>query len=692
MEDLMDKPMTSPISTRKHGDVLIVLSNNPPVNALGAAVRQGLVDAIEQAEADDSVKAVVIACEGQTFFAGADITEFGKPPVMPWLPQVVDRIEDCTKPVVAAIHGTALGGGLEVALACHYRVAVPSAKLGTPEVKLGLLPGAGGTQRLPRVAGVKKALEMCATGNPIGAKEGFACGLVDRLVEGELIPHAVGYAEEVRDIRPLPRSSERQDKLNECDPAVFDEFRKENGRKFRGFDAPEANIKAVKVACEKPYSEGVIEERKLFMELMSGAQAKAQQYFFFAERKANKIEGLPENTEPRPINRVGVIGAGTMGGGISMNFLSAGIPVTIVEMGQEALDRGAGLMRKNYEASAAKGRLTTDQVEKAMGLLSPTLDFNALADCDLIIEAVYEDMDVKKEVFGRLDAIARPGAILASNTSYLDINEIAASISRPGDVVGMHFFSPANVMKLLEVVRGDKTAPDVLLTAMQLGKKIRKVPVVARVCHGFIGNRMLMPRQVEATKLLLEGASPEQVDRVHVEFGMPMGPFQMADLAGVDIGWHRDPGRIENIRDALCAIDRWGQKKGAGFYEYDDKRRPSPSPVVEQIIEDFAAKQGVERRDISDQEIVERTLYSMVNEGAKILEEGIAQRASDIDVVWVYGYGWPVYRGGPMFWADTEGLDAIVDGLKRQEQRMKPEFSFSQLLLDKAQKGERFTR
>jgi len=694
MEDVMDKPTTSPISTRKHGDVLIVLSNNPPVNALGAAVRQGLVAAIEQADADDSVKAVVIACEGQTFFAGADVSEFGTPKAFeqPMLPQVVDRIEGCSKPVVAAIHGTALGGGLEVALACHFRVAVPSAKLGTPEVKLGLLPGAGGTQRLPRVAGVKKALQMCATGNPIGAKEGFDCGLVDRLVEGELIPHAVAYAEEVREVRPLPKSSERQDKLNECDPSVFDEFRKENARKFRGFDAPESNIRAVKVACEKPYAEGVLDERKLFMELMSGTQAKAQQYFFFAERKANKIENLPENTAPRDIKRVGVIGAGTMGGGISMNFLSAGIPVTIVEMGQEALDRGTGVMRKNYEATAAKGRLTSEQVEQAMGLLSATLDFGALAECDLIIEAVYENMDVKKEVFGRLDKIAKPGAILASNTSYLNINEIAASISRPGDVVGMHFFSPANVMKLLEVVRGDKTAPDVLLTVMGLGKKIRKVPVVAGVCHGFIGNRMLMPRQVEATKLLLEGATPEQVDRVHVEFGMPMGPFQMADLAGVDIGWHRDSNRVENIRDALCAIDRWGQKKGAGFYDYDEKRRPTPSPVVQQIIEDFAKKQGVERREISDQEIVERTLYSMVNEGAKILEEGIAQRASDVDVVWVYGYGWPVYRGGPMFWADTEGLDKIVEGLKRQEERMKPEFSFSKLLLDKAERGEKFTR
>lgn len=695
MTDVRDKPATtSPISTRKHGDVLIVLSNNPPVNALGHAVRQGLVAAIEEAEADDSVKAVVIACEGQTFFAGADVSEFGTPKAFeqPVLPQVVDRIEACTKPVIAAIHGTALGGGLEVALSCHYRVAVPSAKLGTPEVKLGLLPGAGGTQRLPRVAGVRKALEMCATGNPIGAKDAFDCGLIDRLIEGELIPHAVGYAEEVRDVRPLPKSSERQDRLNECNPETFETFLKENARKFRGFDAPMKNVEAVKIACEKPYSEGVLEERRMFMELMSGTQAKAQQYFFFAERKAAKIEGLADDVRPRDIKRVGVIGAGTMGGGISMNFLSAGIPVTIVEMGQEALDRGAGLMRKNYEATASKGRMTTEQVEKAMGLLKPTLDFEALAECDLIIEAVYEDMDVKKDVFGRLDKIAKPGAILASNTSYLNINEIAASISRPGDVVGMHFFSPANVMKLLEVVRGDKTAPDVLLTAMQIGKKIRKVPVVAGVCHGFIGNRMLMPRQVEATKLLLEGATPEQVDRVHVEFGMPMGPFQMADLAGVDIGWHRDPNRIENVRDALCAIDRWGQKKGAGFYDYDEKRRPTPSPVVQQIIEDFAKKQGVERRPITDDEIIERTLYTMVNEGAKILEEGIAQRASDIDVVWVYGYGWPVYRGGPMFWADTVGAPTIVEGLKRQEERMKPEFSFSKLLLEKAGRGEKFTR
>lgn len=686
----------SPITTTRHGDVLIITSNNPPVNALGHAVREGLVKGIEEADRDESVKAVVIIAEGQTFFAGADISEFGTPKSFeyPALPQVVDIIENCTKPVVAAIHGTAFGGGLEVALASHYRVAVPSAKLGVPEVKLGLLPGAGGTQRLPRVAGVRKALEMAATGNPIGAKEAYDVGLIDRLIEGDLLQHAVAFAEEVKDARPLPKSSERDDKLQEaCDnPALFDEFRAANARKFRGFDAPEYNIRAIQTAVEKPYAEGVLEERKLFLELMSGTQARSQQYFFFAERKASKIDGVPEGTRPRDIRKVGVIGAGTMGGGISMNFLSAGIPVTIVEMQQEALDRGTGVMLKNYQATASKGRMTQEQVGQAMGLLTPTLNLEDLTDCDLIIEAVFENMDVKKDIFGKLDKIAKPGAILASNTSYLNIDEIAAATSRPQDVVGLHFFSPANVMKLLEVVRGAKTAPDVLVTAMQLARKIRKVAVVAGVCYGFIGNRMLIPRQVEATKLLLEGATPAQIDKVHVEFGMPMGPFQMADLAGVDIGWHRDPTRIENIRDALCAVDRWGQKKGAGFYDYDEKRRPSPSPKVQEIIDDFRAKAGVQPREISDQEIIERTLYTMVNEGALILEGGFAQRASDIDVVWVYGYGWPVYRGGPMFWADTEGLPKIVEGLKRQQERLGPDFKLSQLLVSKSEAGEKISK
>ena len=686
----------SPISTRRHGDILIVASNNPPVNALGHAVREGLVKAIEEADGDDEVKAVVILCQGQTFFAGADISEFGTPKSFqpPMLPQVVDIIENCTKPVVAAIHGTAFGGGLEVALASHYRVAVPSAKLGVPEVKLGLLPGAGGTQRLPRAAGVRLALEMAATGTPIGAHEARDAGLVDRIVEGDLEQHAVAFADEVKSARPIPKTSERDDKIAEArsDPGLFDAFRQANARKFRGFDAPEANIKAIQAAVEKPYAEGVQEERRLFMELMSGTQARAQQYFFFAERKASKIEGLPEDTKPRDISKVGVIGAGTMGGGISMNFLSAGIPVTIVEQQQDALDRGAGVMRKNYEASAAKGKLSAAQVEQAMGLLTPSLSLDDLADCDLIIEAVFENMDIKKDVFGKLDRIAKPGAILASNTSYLNIDEIAASTSRPEDVVGLHFFSPANIMKLLEVVRGAKTAPDVLVTAMSLARKIRKVAVVAGVCYGFIGNRMLIPRQVQAQRLLLEGATPEQVDRVHVEFGMPMGPFQMADLAGVDIGWHRDPNRIENIRDALCAIDRWGQKKGAGFYDYDEKRRPTPSPKVQEIIDQFREREGVEAREISDQEIVERTLYTMVNEGAKILEEGMAQRASDIDVVWVYGYGWPVYRGGPMHWADTEGLAKIVEGIRRQQERLGSDFTLSDLLVRKAEAGEKLTR
>lgn len=685
--------MTSPISTSKHGHVLVISSNNPPVNALGHAVREGLVRGIEEADASDEIKAVVIIGEGATFFAGADISEFGTPKAFaqPMLPQVVDIIENCSKPVVAAIHGTALGGGLEVALACHYRAAVASAKLGVPEVKLGLLPGAGGTQRLPRVAGVEKALQMTTSGNPIGAQEAFEIGLIDRMIEGDLLQHAVAYATEVADIRPLPKSSERQNKIEEASPSVFDDFIAANPRVFKGFEAPRKNLEAVRAAVEKPYAEGVAVERQLFMELMSGTQAKAQQYFFFAERKAAKIEGVDDSVRPRDIRKVGVIGAGTMGGGISMNFLSAGIPVTIVETNQEALDRGTGVMLRNYEASAKKGRFTQEQVGQMMGLLNPTLDFDALADCDLIIEAVFEQMEIKKEIFGRLDKIAKPGAILASNTSYLNVDEIAAATSRPQDVVGLHFFSPANVMKLLEVVRGAKTADDVLVTAMALAKKIKKVAVVAGVCYGFIGNRMLIPRQTEATKLLLEGATPAQIDKVHTDFGMPMGPFQMADLAGVDIGWHRDVNRIENIRDALCSADRWGQKKGAGFYDYDEKRRPSPSPKVQEIIEEFRGKAGVTPREISDEEIVQRTLYTMVNEGAKILEEGMAQRASDVDVVWVYGYGWPVYRGGPMHWADAEGLQKIVDGLKAAAPHMGDEFSFSQLLLDKAAKGEKFT-
>ena len=658
--------MTNPIRTERHGDVFVLVSDNPPVNALGAAVRQGLETGIKEAAADASITAIVIRCDGRTFFAGADITEFGKPPVEPLLPVLVDMIEASPKPVVAAIHGTALGGGCEVTLGCHYRIAVPSAKIGTPEVKLGLLPGAGGTQRLPRLAGVRLALQMTALGDPISAQQALDAGLIDRLAgEDSLEADAIAFAREIADERPLPIASQR---TAQPDPQAVEAFKRANAKRFRGFDAPAANIACVEKAADgSSFADGIAFERQEFMRLMMGVQSAAQRHIFFAERQAAKIDDVPADTPLRPIKKVGVIGAGTMGGGIAMNFLSAGLPVTIVEMQQEALDRGTATIRGNYEATAAKGRMRPEQVEAAIGALTPTLTLDDLADCDLVIEAVYEEMSIKQDIFGKLDAICKPGAILASNTSYLDVNVIAASTKRPQDVVGMHFFSPANVMKLLEVVRGDATAGDVLATVMDLAKRIRKVAVVAGVCHGFIGNRMLMPRQVEAMKLLMEGATPEQVDRVHVAFGMPMGPFQMSDLAGVDIGWHRDPTRIESIRDALAAENRWGQKTKAGFYDYDDKRTPSPSPRVAEIIEDFRKQANAPApRDITDQEIVERTLYPMVNEGALILEEGKAQRASDIDVVWIYGYGWPVYRGGPMFWAQhEEGLAKVVAGLEQ---------------------------
>ncbi len=650
------------VSTERHDDVLVVLVNNPPVNALSWHVRQGLSDGFAEGLADDAVKAIVLRCDGSTFIAGADITEFGKPPQGPDFNAVLNMIEGASKPVVAAIHGTALGGGLETALVCHYRIAVPSAKLGVPEVKLGLLPGAGGTQRLPRLVGVEAAATMCSLGEPVPAAKAKDMGLVDSLAgEGTLAADAIAFARDMiakgpRPTRELPVKG---------DAGVIEQLKATNARKWKGFDAPYANLACVEAATRLPFDEGLKFERTEFLKLMGGSQSAAQRYMFFAERQAAKIDGLPKDIALREIKKVGVIGAGTMGGGISMNFLAAGIAVTIVEMVQENLDRGVGVIRKNYEASAAKGRFTTEKVEAMMGALTPTLSLDDLADCDLVIEAVYESMDVKKEVFGKLDAICKPGAILASNTSYLNVDEIAASTSRPQDVLGMHFFSPANVMKLLEVVRSEKTAPDVLATAMAVGKKIGKVAVVAGVCHGFIGNRMLSTRQQPAMQLLLEGATPAQIDKVHTDFGMPMGPFQMSDLAGLDIGWHRDPSKVETIRDALCAAGRFGQKNSKGFYDYDEKRVGTPSAEALAIIEEFRATSNLPKREISDEEIVERTLYPMVNEGHLILEEGKAQRASDIDVVWIYGYGWPIYRGGPMFWGDLEGAGKIVAALER---------------------------
>jgi 3-hydroxyacyl-CoA dehydrogenase len=646
--------------------IAVLTLNSPPVNALSASVRDGLARGLDRILEDDEVQAAVLICAGRTFIAGADISEFGKPPQGASLLDVLDAIEASTKPIIAAIHGTALGGGLETALSCHYRVGVPSAKFGLPEVKLGLLPGAGGTQRLPRIVGVPKALDMVTSGTPIGGKEALSTGLIDELApEDGLRDAAVAFAERVAaEKRPLKKVS---DLPVHAEPGVFDAFRKANARKFRGFDAPEFNIRCIEAAARGPdYDTGVRTERKLFIELMGGVQSKAQRYLFFAEREAAKIPGISADIKQRPIKKVGVIGAGTMGGGISMNFLSAGFPVVIVETSEAALTRGVGVVRGNYENTAKKGRLTAEAVERNMGLLTPSLSLDDLADCDLVIEAVFENMAIKKEIFAKLDAIVKPGAILASNTSYLNIDEIAAVTQRPGDVVGLHFFSPANVMRLLEVVRGEKTSADVLATVMALAKKIGKVAAVAGVCHGFIGNRMLELRQVAANKLILEGAMPWDVDRVIYDFGFPMGPFQMADLAGLDIGWSKEASKGETLRDKLCELDRRGQKTSAGFYDYDAKRERTPSPIVEKLVLEQSAAKGITRRAISDQEILERCIYPMINEGAKILEEGKAYRASDIDIVWLNGYGFPAYRGGPMFYADTVGLKTVLEKLNDQ--------------------------
>jgi 3-hydroxyacyl-CoA dehydrogenase len=676
----------------RDGDVAVVTLNSPPVNALGATVRDGLAAAFKAAIADPAAKAIVLICEGKTFIAGADISEFGKPPTGVPLHEVQKIMEDSPKPVVAAVHGTALGGGLEVALVAHYRVAVPSAKFGLPEVNLGLLPGAGGTQRLPRIVGVEAALDMMTSGKHAGAEYALDTGLIDELApEGGLKDAAVAFARKIVG-GPLKKVRDNNAKMEAArgNPELFANFRKENARKFRGFLAPEYIIQCVEAAVNMPFDEGQAFERKRFVELVGGIQSAAQRYVFFAERQASKIPDVPSDTPTIPVSKVGVIGAGTMGGGISMNFLNAGIPVTIAETKQDALDRGVATIRKNYENTAKKGRMTQADVEKRMALLTPTLALEDLADVDMVIEAVFERMDIKKEVFTKLDKIVKKGAVLATNTSYLNVDEIAAMTSRPESVIGMHFFSPANVMKLLENVRGEKTSKPVIATAMQIGKKIGKTAVLAGVCYGFIGNRMLAQRQREAQKLVLEGAMPWDVDRALYNFGFPMGPFQMGDLAGLDIGWVKEASKGETIRDRLCELDRRGQKTGAGYYDYDANRNHTPSPVTAEIIEEFRKKSGVNSRDISDEEIVERCIYPMINEGAKILEEGKAIRASDIDIVWINGYGWPVYRGGPMFYGDTVGLDRVLAKMKGWQSQMGDVFKPSALLEKMVAEGKKF--
>lgn len=668
---------TTPTSTSYavHGPVAVVTLNNPPVNGLGHALRSGIVAALDQALADPQVQAIVLTGSARAFSGGADVREFGTPKAgqEPTLPSVIRALDGATKPVVAAIAGVCLGGGLELALGCHYRVAAPDASLGLPEVKLGLLPGAGGTQRLPRLIGLEPALNMIVSGQPVPANAFAGTPLVHALIEGDLVEGAVAFAAQVAARgEPLPRA--RDLKVKQPNADAFLQFARNTvAAASKPFPAPLQCVEAV-AASLKPFDEGLQTERTLFQALMQTPESRALRHVFQAERAAAKVPGLPEGTVLRPIARVGVIGAGTMGGGITMNFLNAGIPVVLLEMKQEALDRGLATIRKNYENSMKKGKLKPEQVEQRMGLITPTLEYAALKDADLIVEAVFEEMGVKEAVFRQLDAVAKPGAILASNTSYLDIDRIATFTRRPQDVIGLHFFSPANVMRLLEIVRGAQTAPDVLATSLQLAKQIKKVAVVSGVCDGFIGNRMLARYGAAAQGLINAGALPQQIDGALQKFGLAMGPFRMGDLAGLDIGWATRKRKAAEagvemkpiVADKLCEAGRFGQKTGAGWYRYEaGNRTPLPDSVTEQLIADYRAAHGITPRKIGDEEIVERCIFALVNEGARILEEGIAARASDIDLVYLNGYGFPLHRGGPMLYADTVGLPQVVRSLRR---------------------------
>ncbi|MTI51833.1 MAG: 3-hydroxyacyl-CoA dehydrogenase [Alcanivorax sp.] len=692
--------MSEVVSYRLEGDIGVIGVDYPPVNALGQGVREGLVNCLRQGLEDDQAKALVVIGEGRTFPAGADIREFGKPPAGPALPDVINEYESSDKLVIAAIHGTALGGGLEVALGCDYRVALESAKVGLPEVKLGLLPGAGGTQRLPRLVGAKAALDMIVGGNPVKAKDAFKVGIVDEVVGGDLLEGALAYARKlVADNAPLRKIRDLDVKKEDAD--LFTNFEKSIARKQRGFKAPFHCIKAVQAAVELPFDDGMKRERELFAELLVSPESRAQRHVFFAEREVAKVPGLPKDTAKRDVKSAAIIGAGTMGGGIAMNFANAGIPVKILEVKEDALERGIAVIRKNYENTAKKGRITQEQVEQRMALIQPTLSYDDLSDVDLVIEAVFENMDVKKAVFTELDRVCKPGAILATNTSTLDVNRIASFTQRPEDVVGMHFFSPANVMKLLENVRGEKTSDEVVATVMDLSRRIGKVGVLVGVCHGFVGNRMLHKRQAEAVQLVNEGANPAQVDKVLFDLGFPMGPFAMSDLAGMDVGYRireelrkEDPDSAppRNWTDDLVEQGRLGQKTQAGVFDYKEgDRTPVPSSEVDALIAKFREENGIQSRDISDQEILERCMYIMVNEGAKILEEGIAARPLDVDVIWIYGYGFPVYRGGVLFWADSVGLKTIYDKVSQIHQETGSDTWKPAALLEKlAKEGKGF--
>ncbi|MBV9202675.1 MAG: enoyl-CoA hydratase/isomerase family protein [Alphaproteobacteria bacterium] len=662
------------VDLRRDGEIAVITADNPPVNALKHEVRAGLVEGLLQARGDNRVKAVVIACAGRTFFAGADITEFGKPPQPPSLHDVIAAIEAMPKPVVAALHGTALGGGFELALACHFRVAVPGARVGLPEVKLGLLPGAGGTQRLPRLVGPEKALRLIVTGEPIGAREAHVDGIIDEVVEGELTAAAIAFANRVvAEDRPLRLVRDREEKLI---GEGFADAAEVLTRRLRGRDAPAACVEAVRNSIVLPFEEGLKRESELFRELVAGEQSKAQRYIFFAEREAAKVPGMPEATKPLSIARAAVIGAGTMGGGIAMCFANAGIPVTVVETARDLLQKGLDRVAANYRMTVSRGGLSADDMERRMGLITGVTELDAVAPADVVVEAVFEEMDVKKRVFAGLDRIAKSDALLATNTSTLDVNEIAHATARPQNVLGMHFFSPANVMRLLEIVRGAQTSFPALATAITLARQLGKVPVTVGVCYGFVGNRMLARRSVETERLLLEGALPQQVDAAVTGFGFPMGPCAMMDLAGLDVGWRIRKGRGEQalIEDALCEAGHFGQKTGKGYFRYEPgSRTPLPDPEVERIILEASSRLGVNRRPIAEIEIEERMILPMINEAARILDEGVASRPGDIDVIWVYGYGWPVWRGGPMYYADHLGLAHVRDRLAFYADRSRDE-------------------
>lgn len=699
--------MSELVTLTQDGDIAVITVNNPPVNALSPGVPEGIADAIAKIAADDSIKGAVMIGAGQTFIAGADIKEFGKitsgqrKEGINFL-DVIKSIEDCPKPTVAAIHGTAFGGGLEVAMGFHYRVAVASAQVGQPEVKLGLIPGAAGTQRLPRLAGVAKATQMCVDGNPISAKEALSLGIVDRIVEGDLLTGAIAFVKEkIASGEKPPKTRERNEKLGDdaTNAPIFEAARAQAKKTARGMMAPQAAIDAVEAATKLSFDEGVAREKELFQQCLFSDQSKAMIHVFFGEREVQKIPGIGKDTPQIAINKAAIIGAGTMGGGIAMNYANAGIPVIIKETTQEALDRGMATIRKNYQNSVNKGRFPQEVMDKRLALITPQLSYDGFEQADIITEAVFEGMALKKEIFAELDKIAKPGAILASNTSTLDIDEIASATSRPEWVIGHHYFSPANVMRLLEIVRGKSTSNEVIATSMSLAKRLKKVGVLVGNCYGFVGNRMLHQYGREAQFLVEEGAKPQDVDGALYKFGMAMGPLAVGDLAGLDVGWrirkeHRHlekPGvRYPKVADELCERGRYGQKTGAGWYKYDENRKAIPDPEVDALIEQIAAAQGITRRTVTEEEIIERTQYALINEGAKILEEGIALRAVDIDIIYLNGYGYPAWRGGPMWYGDTVGLKKVYDRVCQFHEEHGELWTPAPLLKELAEAGKTF--